>query len=282
MLPGFRLLLTSVLLAASVLVFGLGAAALLRATHEEFVATPVLRNLQTPASPVVAEPPPPPTIALLRIEPAPPTVTENPANATSNEPEAATQPEIPAPPQDQNPVSAVQSASAPAESFADKPADQAQASRTTPPDLESSTALEAAKADSPPPAKPPETVTPAPTVLPSTSGLAPDVMARIDEKTPPELAPVKISPQPPKARRKAHRARHHRHAQLSRKRRLAMYRLLRHRTPPPPPPPPQPLFFQLFDPTAQDPVHQMQTTTVPPNPPLPQSGLAGRNRWTVR
>ena len=33
MLPGFRFLLAAILLSASILVFGLGAAALLRATH---------------------------------------------------------------------------------------------------------------------------------------------------------------------------------------------------------------------------------------------------------
>ena len=55
MLPGFRLLAIIVALAASVLVFGLGAAAFLRATHEEFAAAP-LRNLPTPApTPLITE-----------------------------------------------------------------------------------------------------------------------------------------------------------------------------------------------------------------------------------
>lgn len=65
MLPGFRLLAITVALAASVLVFGLGAAAFLRATHEEFAAAP-LRNLQTPASSFVVETP---TLAVLQVEP---------------------------------------------------------------------------------------------------------------------------------------------------------------------------------------------------------------------
>lgn len=65
MLPGFRLLAITVTLAASVLVFGLGAAAFLRATHEEFAAAP-LRNLQTPASSFVVEMP---TLAVLQVEP---------------------------------------------------------------------------------------------------------------------------------------------------------------------------------------------------------------------
>src|SRR5229473_8264197 len=38
MLPGFRFLLTAIVLSLSMLVFGLGAAALLRAAHEEFAS----------------------------------------------------------------------------------------------------------------------------------------------------------------------------------------------------------------------------------------------------
>ena len=40
MLPGFRFLFTAIVLSMSVLVFGLGAAALLRAAHEEFASNP--------------------------------------------------------------------------------------------------------------------------------------------------------------------------------------------------------------------------------------------------
>src|SRR6185312_3946374 len=65
MLPGFRLLTIIVAFAASMLIFGLGAAALLRTTHEEFAAVP-LRNLQTPPSSFVAETP---TLAVLQVEP---------------------------------------------------------------------------------------------------------------------------------------------------------------------------------------------------------------------
>lgn len=41
MLPGFRSLFVAVTLAISMLIFGLGAAALLRATHEEFASLPL-------------------------------------------------------------------------------------------------------------------------------------------------------------------------------------------------------------------------------------------------
>ena len=40
MLPGFRFLFAAIVLSMSILVFGLGAAALLRAAHEEFASNP--------------------------------------------------------------------------------------------------------------------------------------------------------------------------------------------------------------------------------------------------
>lgn len=67
MLPGFRFLFATVVLAVSVLVFGLGAAALLRAAHEEFASLPSWRLTQQPLlvpQPALSTP----TLALLRIE----------------------------------------------------------------------------------------------------------------------------------------------------------------------------------------------------------------------
>src|SRR5215212_3249332 len=43
MLPGFRFLLAAIVLSTSILIFGLGAAALLRAAHEQFSGTPYWR-----------------------------------------------------------------------------------------------------------------------------------------------------------------------------------------------------------------------------------------------
>ena len=43
MLPGFRFLLAAIVMATSVLVFGLGAAALFKAAHEEFASIPARR-----------------------------------------------------------------------------------------------------------------------------------------------------------------------------------------------------------------------------------------------
>jgi cytoskeletal protein RodZ len=71
MLPGFRFLFAAILLSASILVFGLGAAALLRATHEQYVSNPSWRN--GPQEKVFAQAPDPaqPVLAALRAEPEP-------------------------------------------------------------------------------------------------------------------------------------------------------------------------------------------------------------------
>lgn len=69
MLPGFRFLLAAILLSASILVFGLGAASLLRASHEQYVSNPSWRN--GPQEQVFAQTPEPaqPVLAALRVEP---------------------------------------------------------------------------------------------------------------------------------------------------------------------------------------------------------------------
>lgn len=71
MLPGFRFLFAAILLSTSILVFGLGAAALLRATHEQYVSNPSWRN--GPQEQVFAQSPEPaqPVLAALRAEPEP-------------------------------------------------------------------------------------------------------------------------------------------------------------------------------------------------------------------
>ena len=68
MLPGFRFLFAAIVLSMSVLIFGLGAAALLRAAHEQFAHMPSRR---APPEPVFARQneAPMPTLALLRVEP---------------------------------------------------------------------------------------------------------------------------------------------------------------------------------------------------------------------
>jgi len=67
MLPGIRFIFVTVILSASVLIFGLGAAALLRVSYEEFATLPSWRVAQPQFPPAPAEITPP-TLAMLRIE----------------------------------------------------------------------------------------------------------------------------------------------------------------------------------------------------------------------
>ena len=88
MLPGFRFLFTAIVLSMSVLIFGLGAAALLRAAHEEFANLPSRRATPEPMFARLNDDQPP-TLALLRIDPP---LAEKPAE---NVPETTA--DVPAP-----------------------------------------------------------------------------------------------------------------------------------------------------------------------------------------
>lgn len=135
MLPGFRFLFAAIVLSMSVLIFGLGAAALLRSAHEEFASLPSRR---APAEQVFTrqDEPPMPTLALLRFDPPamadnkpsesataavppePVTPTEPAAVAAPAEPErlAALKPDEPVPAAAKPEVTAVDTtAAAPAE-----------------------------------------------------------------------------------------------------------------------------------------------------------------------
>src|SRR5512138_1196918 len=74
MLPGFRFLFTAIVLSMSILIFGLGAAALLRAAHEEFANLPSRRATPEPMFARQTDEMPT-TLALLRVDPP---VTEKP------------------------------------------------------------------------------------------------------------------------------------------------------------------------------------------------------------
>jgi hypothetical protein len=78
MLPGLRFLFVATVLSLSMLVFGLGAAALLRSAHEEFVSLPTRRA--QPETVFAQQPAAPPTLAMLRIDAS---VTDPGAKATS-------------------------------------------------------------------------------------------------------------------------------------------------------------------------------------------------------
>ena len=81
MLPGFRFLFTAILLSMSVLIFGLGAAALLRSAHEEFVNLPTRRATPEPMFARLRDDTAP-TLAMLRIDP----VAEKPDNVPADAP----------------------------------------------------------------------------------------------------------------------------------------------------------------------------------------------------
>ncbi|WP_057861175.1 hypothetical protein [Bradyrhizobium lablabi] len=88
MLPGFRFLFTAIILSMSVLIFGLGAAALLRAAHEEFANLPSRRAAPEPMFARQTDDSLP-TLALLRVDPP---VVDKPAENVPADaiPEAAT------------------------------------------------------------------------------------------------------------------------------------------------------------------------------------------------
>jgi hypothetical protein len=72
MLPGFRFLFAAIVLSISTLVFGLGAAALLRASHEQFASLPAMSSAPALPPTVTADASPhdaaPPTLALLQVD----------------------------------------------------------------------------------------------------------------------------------------------------------------------------------------------------------------------
>jgi hypothetical protein len=204
MLPGFRFLFAAIVLTISTLVFGLGAAALLRASHEQFASLPTTPS--APALPPIATADASPnntTLALLRVDtpeldaapapratPAP--VSDHAAPALPPAPEAKETVVTPAPPDivasEPNPTPA--SAAATSEPF--KTIGEVETAATASPTPETSqVAPEAAVTQ-------PETSRPAPTATPTDIATAEPAEAqpaqaetiKQTERTPPE--PVKI------------------------------------------------------------------------------------------
>jgi hypothetical protein len=86
MLPGFRFLFAAIVLSMSILVFGLGAAALLRAAHEEFASNPSWRGAPETIFARQTEPTRP-VLAILRVDT--PVMEKAPDNAPANAAAAA-------------------------------------------------------------------------------------------------------------------------------------------------------------------------------------------------
>jgi hypothetical protein len=125
MLPGFRFLFAAIMLSISIMVFGLGAAALLRAAHEEFASNPSWRAAPgaTFAQPAEA---PRPVLAMLRFDPPP---AEQ--KASDNVPAASLPAVAPADPAEQAKEQA--QGVAPAESVPSVPVPAEQAATAPPP-----------------------------------------------------------------------------------------------------------------------------------------------------
>jgi hypothetical protein len=243
MLPGFRFLFAAIVLSMSILVFGLGAAALLRAAHEEFASTPAWHA--TPETMFAQQNEATrPVLALLRVdtpaeqkapnnvppETAPPVIAPAPAEPekiTALGPEDSAQPEAAKPELPVSPLSPpVQAVSAPADappSIGETPAAAAVTSAPAdPPATADPTKVAAIEDIAPPASEAAAPVVPEPTsaiVAPeanlastkiATLGGPPVTIARPAPAADPDKSDVKKHQQAQRAktrRRMVHRAR---------------------------------------------------------------------------
>jgi hypothetical protein len=114
MLPGFRFLFAAIVLSMSILVFGFGAAALLRTAHEEFASTPSWQpapETRFAPSPQPSEP----VLAMLRVDDAPqgapkdtPAPQDTPKDTPKDMSKAADQPASNTAPADQTATGAAE------------------------------------------------------------------------------------------------------------------------------------------------------------------------------
>jgi hypothetical protein len=156
MLPGFRFLFAAIVLSTSILIFGLGAAALLRAAHEEFASNPSWHPAPETTFAQQAEAARP-VLAMLRVEPpaAEPKASDNvaavaapvaqtPMVSAPAEPEqiAALKPQEASPPQAAKPESAVSETPPQGDVAAARPDPPAAAdtAKATPPEAEAKVA----------------------------------------------------------------------------------------------------------------------------------------------
>jgi hypothetical protein len=232
MLPGFRFLFAAIILSTSILMFGLGAAALLRAAHEEVANIPA--RLPPPERVFAQANEPPPTLAMLRLEPPPAENVPDGANTTTA-PEPVAEATAPAEPEKLAAVEPEDSAAAkmpepaPAQTAkAEAPTEEptpAPSEAPAPPEA-TATAEEAksvsvvetpAPATEAAPAEPEPTAT---TVAPATSVAATriatpgDPAATIEESASAKPASAKPDQSAVKKRTRTQRAKAHRHARL--------------------------------------------------------------------
>jgi hypothetical protein len=100
MLPGFRFLFAAIAISMSILIFGLGATALMRAAHEDFATNTSWRAPPEPRFAQQDEATKPPVLAVLSVQPASndPAIAPSPADAPAAAPtDPATAPPSPEP-----------------------------------------------------------------------------------------------------------------------------------------------------------------------------------------
>jgi hypothetical protein len=204
MLPGFRFLFAAIVLSMSIMVFGLGAAALFRAAHEEFASNPSWRPTPETSFAQQGETTRP-VLAMLRIDqpPAEPKIANNvpvaAAIAAPVEPvEPATQPSMPAEPE--KTAALTSDDSAPTE--AAKPETLAQPEIQAQPDIQAveNKAAETKATDATPPTEVSPADAPAPIAVAGTG------IATAEQASPPanvvaaavsEQASIAVSPDAP-------------------------------------------------------------------------------------
>ena len=213
MLPGFRFLFAAIVLSMSILVFGFGAAALLRTAHEEFASTPSWQpapetrfTQSRPAAPLAAQPGSPPVLAMLRVDDPPKETPRETPKETLKETLKADQPASDAAPAtapvDQAAPTATEPQSAP-EKIAALPASDSSPPETTKVTVQPEAAmpeavmLEARVAQSPPQAatSAPAAADPTTTAQPPANEAAPVPAVEIAQAAPERTAPEQTAPE---------------------------------------------------------------------------------------
>jgi hypothetical protein len=198
MLPGFRFLFAAIVLTMSVLVFGFGAAALLRTAHEEFASTPSWQpapETRFAQNHPAAQPGSPPVLAMLRVDDPP---KETP-QATPKEALKADQPASDAAPAtapaDQAATTATEPQSAP-ENISALPAADSSPQETTKESAQPEAAMpEAPVAESPPQAATDAPATADPTTQQPTNEAAPAPAVEIAQASPEQASPEHTVPE---------------------------------------------------------------------------------------
>jgi hypothetical protein len=259
MLPGFRFLFSAIVLSMSILIFGLGAAALLRAAHEEFASNPTWR---APPETVFAQQSEPlkPVLAALIVEP-PPAEQKEPETLVAAAPDAPAA--IGSPPAEPEQVGALTSEEAsPREAAKSEPPAETLASEAAPVQANVVTAARAPATEpkiaaieaSPPPACEAAPVAPEQSSGPTTPDNAPTKIATLGR--PPVALQTLPTAQPDrsaiKRRLRAKRARE--------RRRLAQYRAMLAKQAAPQPA--TDLFGQII------PITQLAQPIAPPKQPI--------------